>query len=83
MTHRLLTHEPDLRELEYGILLARIQDGDATTKVLVLKALAEHTGGHLSRQFADTITRAKADPDEKVAATARKLFDWVKDDQAR
>jgi len=59
------------------ILLGKVQDGDADTKVLALKALAKHTGGGIGRQFQETIAQAKSDPEAKVAETARNLFEWV------
>jgi hypothetical protein len=60
------------------ILLGKVQDGDADTKVLALKALAIHTGEGIGRQFQETIDRARNDPEPKVAETARNLFPWVK-----
>jgi hypothetical protein len=60
------------------ILLGKVQDGDADTRVLALKALAIHTGGGIGRPFEETIDRARHDPDPRVAATATKLFPWVK-----
>ena len=68
------------------ILMSKVQDGDADTKVLALKALAIHTGGGIGRQFQETVDRARNDPEPKVAETARKLLPWVKQaepDEAR
>jgi hypothetical protein len=60
------------------ILLGKVQDGDADTRVLALKALAIHTGGSIGRQFRETIDRARNDREPMVVEAARKLFPWVK-----
>ena len=59
------------------ILLSKIQNGNAETKVLALRALSRHTGGAHGRQFQDTIAYAKTHPDPNVSETAQRLFDWV------
>jgi len=60
------------------ILLCKVQEGDLETRLLALKALTSHCGGVSTRQFTETIRKAKADPVPQVRETARKLFEHWK-----